>query len=153
MIEIKLIGEDALQYIQNEKTGDAQYSDLLGQVDVLRKTNINLITSLAEVVAKYNDLKDTTASSKVVRDTELVKDIVKPSFATSTKLTEIVPTTGSYSLGDLALIEARMKKPSTNQDRSLKNIAGALGRHVNPVRSKLLSMDIVVRQGMCYYKD
>lgn len=60
---------------------------------------------------------------------------------------------GTYTQGDLAIIEARMEKNPTNQDRSLKSIAGALGRKPSSVRDKLKQLNIKVSKGMCYYKD
>ena len=142
MIEIKLTGTDAQEYLDGETTKDRYIEKLLQQMEDIQCAVV-----------------PSTASVRVRHDTDLIKglDIKKPSFANKDIPTTENPATssitGAYTQDDLKLIYARLQKPATNKDRSLESIAGALGRKPKSVRDKLKNLGVNVVKGMCYKKD
>ena len=156
MIEITLTGDEAAYYIQAESQREEKIMKLLDKLSTIQGEH-------KELQKKYDNLSSTiipmNASVKVRHDTDILKGLEskRPSF-----ISKNIPTTensvpkditGTYTRHDLDLIYARLQKLPTNQDRSLKSIAGALGRKPSSVRDKLKNLGIKVVKGMCYKKD
>lgn len=172
MLEIKLSGDSAIEYIDHMSKRDMLIGLLTNKVDDLEATIVDLEsknTKLTLELANTVIASATKPSSGVLNDTEKLKGIRSGEIDTVTgnlfnqpmkvfnhsPFKEEKPTyvSGTWTQGDLDLIEARMHKSDINKDRTLNEIAKALGREKEAVRAKLTSLGIQVKQGMCYFSE
>ena len=70
MIEIRLVGDEALAYIQNEKLKDAEYDKLISDFNQLRDERDNYKRKYEALAAQ-----EAPATSKVLDDSKKVQDL------------------------------------------------------------------------------
>lgn len=162
MLKIELSGDEAREYLRNEALKDSQIENLVSELDELARINETLRKENRQL--KEKALVQVTVSPAVQEATEMLDDMIEkaeklkvPNFAKTDKKLKPVQEekmkNERYTKEQVSNIKARMKKPTTNQDRSLASMIGSLGRSEKSVREKLRKMGIIVRNGMCYYKD
>ena len=174
MIEITLSGDEALQYIQNEKNEEARFSMLFQEHTELREASTIIGSRFVALQEKYDALLastntmatfdkaiDLAKSSRIEHDTELANDIEseRPKFAKDTipqkTVTDLnkkldIFVTGTWTPEEVANIMSRLRLNTTNQDRSFKTLALSLNRSDGSLRAKLSSLGIYTKKGIIY---
>jgi hypothetical protein len=141
-IKIELTGDEALKYII------AANPDMI-QLEETVKAAEAYIAALEKQVA---DLSETQVSSKVLRDTEIARDIT-PQFVIKEQANkQSDKRTGKWTEQELDVIEYAMGRPSNEQNRRFNVLVDKLGRTEGSVRSKLADMDIIVKDGVMHYR-
>lgn len=145
MIEIKLIGEDALQYIQNEKVLEAKYAQLLEDFNALNTTHERALRS----IEKLNSQLD-AVTNKASRDAEILKQDKKISFSRKYKepvipeVTEEMDTNNDgtpriFAIGDYEILLNALLKNRTKSERALDHLIKKITANptIKQVRDKL----------------
>ena len=138
-IEVKLTGEDATKYLEQHTPDTSTLATAL-------QTATEYIDMLEKKVKGYEDQfkpieADDLVSSKVLKDTAIVKEL-KPSL-------EMANT--KWTKGELGIIYWAMDRPEDELNRRADNIFKKITRTEGAIRAKLNDLNIEVIDGVMYY--
>jgi len=140
MIEIKLTGEDALTFLQNEHK------------EATEQLKQHLMIALDQIDKLETQLKSKEPSKRIKEDSEKAKELV-PSFVKKVPITKDTPKRKAWTEQEVNLIKANMKRPAHELNRNFKEVCARLGRTTGSVSAKLKELNIYVSKGVMYYKD
>ena len=182
MIEINLTGVEAVKYVDLKRTLELRELEIaklnkviadLNQDDTKVKLASPVSSQVQKAVELLNDLKESAVDVVVSKEPSFIKKsftnlFCKPDVIEQPEQEECaiiydadVPLNifgkpyvmGKWTESNVNMIKARLELPYANKDRRLDIIALGLNRPIKAVRSKLTSLGISVKNGICYIKE
>jgi len=153
MLEIKLTGTEAVDYLCKESSTMVKFNALQKAYDKLYEKYER---------SKVSQVEET--SHHIEDQSQLLKDVKtsKPGFVKASSYKEhkkdvpgeigaIVPQGNkTYTQGDLGVIKAALLKSPNNNDRSIQVVAAKLGRTESALRSKLNELGLTTKKNIIY---
>ena len=144
MIEIKLTGEDAQNYLQNENIKDEQIAQLLRDNNTLSESVTQALALYDAEVAKNKS----EPSQKVKDDTKKAEELPKANFTkTLPKLGSTKETNTRWTSSEIGIIIYAASRPTGEGNRKLTTIYSKINRSRSAINSKINDLGLKTKNG------
>jgi hypothetical protein len=147
MIEIKLMGEDAAQYIRNERVTDMNVQALIEENNKLKQLYTTQTEVLKQAEAYIAQLEKANVSQRVKDDTEKAKAMSSSPFVKPLPKPNLPKSGTKWTVAELKAIEYALGRPEGEGNRKLSHLCNVLTRSEGAIRAKLNEIGVSIKNG------